>query len=249
MRILSLNTQKAFHPALPSFLKTIFEVGAYDFILLQEANERVLPLIQGIGSYNLLEAFDDHMLAQGHLVIAYRKTFTMKDAFLDSYGTMHPSARSRHAGLGVLLGTFQTPQGNLIVGSVHLHSGLRVAVRVRELRRLREKVLEILDDTTPVILGGDFNFGIPGEVVQACKFLSPQFVSKTRYLEPTLNSRFTEPNSNITNIGAVFLAKFGMGLNLKTDHFFTDAETAKHSEARILSDRVSDHSPIELTIL
>ncbi len=249
MKILSLNTQKAFQPTLPSFLKRTFDTGLYDFILLQEASERVLPLIQNSGSYNLLEAFDDHMVAQGHLVIVYRNSFTLKDAVLDSYGNMHPAAKSRHTGLGILLGTFQTSEGNITVGSVHLHSGLRVAVRVRELARLKEKVLEVRDGTTPIIFGGDFNFGIPGEIKRACTFLSPQFVSKTRYLGSTLNSKFTEPNSNITNKAAVFLAKFGIGFNLKTDHFFTDEETAKHSEAHILSDRVSDHSPLELTIL
>lgn len=248
MQILSLNTQKAFQPTLAPFLRNTLESNQYDFILLQETTDKVLPLIRDIGSYTLLEAFDTHMGTQGHLVIAYRNNFELKDSVLDSYGTMHPSPRLRHTGLGALVGTFQTPSGNIKTGSVHLHAGLRATVRAKELARLKQSILSEAQDEIPTILGGDFNLGFPGEVLHACMYLSPEFVSKTRQLGTTLNSRFSEPNPNLVNMSAVFLSSLGIGFNLKTDHFFTDRSTASRSTARILPDRVSDHSPIELVI-
>ncbi|TSD05864.1 MAG: hypothetical protein Greene07147_569 [Parcubacteria group bacterium Greene0714_7] len=249
MKILSLNTQKAFQPALPSFLKRVLDGGLYDFILLQEANERVLPLVRGVGAYRLLEVFDEVFSAPSHLSIVYRDTFKLKGSRLDSFGRMHPSPRLQHQGFGMLLGTFGTPQGDIKAGTVHLHSGLRPTVRAREVQALKDRVMKERAHNTPLVFGGDFNLGIPGEVIHACSLLLPQFVASTRHLGPTLNSRYSEPHPNIVNTSAVFLAKFGLGFDLKTDHLFVDAETAKHSEACILSDRVSDHSPIELTIL
>lgn len=248
MKILSLNTQKAFQPALPSFLKRTLDGGLYDFILLQEASERVLPLVRDVGAYRLLEAFDEVFSAPSHLSIVYRDTFELKSSSLDSFGHMHPSPRLRHPGFGILLGTFGTPQGDIKAGTVHLHSGLRPTVRAREVQALKERVLKERADSIPLVFGGDFNLGLPGEVIHACGLLSPDFVATTRYLGPTLNSRYSEPHPNIVNTSAVFLAKFGIGFNLKTDHLFVDTETAKRSRARVLPDRVSDHSPIELAI-
>lgn len=249
MKILSLNTQKAFQPSLSPFLKRTIDGGLYDFILLQEANERVLPLVCNVGAYRLLEAFDEVFSAPSHLSIIYRDTFELKDSSLDSFGLMHPSLSLQHAGFGILLGTFGTPQGDIKAGTVHLHSGLRPAVRMKEVRTLKDRMLREHAGNIPLVFGGDFNLGLPGEVIHACDVLSPQFVATTRYLGPTLNSRYSEPHPNIVNTSAVFLAKFGMGVSLKTDHFFVDVETAKRSEAHILPDRVSDHSPLELTIL
>ncbi|MFA5877398.1 MAG: endonuclease/exonuclease/phosphatase family protein [Candidatus Paceibacterota bacterium] len=248
MKILSLNTQKAFQPALQDFLKKILENDIYDFILLQEVTDSVFPLVSNIGSYTLLGAFDETVQAQSHLLIVYRNKFVLKKSSLDSFALMHPSPRLRHSGFGILLGTFSTHGGDVTVGSLHLHSGLRSTVRVQEVESLKKRVIAEQDTGTPLIFGGDFNLGLPGEVIRACTIMAPQFIAKTRHLGPTLNSRYSEPHPNIVNTSAVFLAKFGIGFNLKTDHFFTDTETAKRSETRILSDRVSDHSPIELTI-
>lgn len=59
MKPLSLNTQKAFQPTLAAFLRRVLESDAYDFLLLQEVTEKVLPLIEGIGAYTCLGAFNE----------------------------------------------------------------------------------------------------------------------------------------------------------------------------------------------
>ncbi len=249
MRILSLNTQKAFHPLLSAFMKSILESGVYDFILLQEVDEKVLSLIRNTGPYQLLQAFDEIMGAQSHLCIIYRDTFTLKKSSLDSFGRMHPSPPLQHPGFGMLLGTFRITRSDIQVGSVHLHSGLRPSVRAREVIALKQSLLKETDTEIPLVVGGDFNLGFPGEVKRACDLMSPEFIATTRRLGPTLDSRYSEPHPNIVNSSAVFLAKLGIGLRFKTDHLFADVKTAKRSRVHILSDRVSDHSPLELTII
>lgn len=71
----------------------------------------------------------------------------------------------------------------------------------------------------------------------------------TNDLSPTLDSRYSENVAHITNRIAAFLNIFGIGIKLHTDHIFLDKDTASSKiNCFVLTDRVSDHSPIECII-
>lgn len=250
MNILSLNTQKAFNPNLAGFLKQTLEIASYDFILLQEATEPVLDTIRDTGPYMLLEAHDKEMQSKSHLAILYRDSFSLIGRQLYSFGNLHPFKQLQHAGFGLLLAEFATNMGNVYIGTVHLHSGWLPQIRAKELRLLKSCALALKRKGTPLLFGGDFNFGFFGEVFLAQRDLLPEFVSATKSIGPTLDSRYSEPHPNIINSTAVFLARYGIGIFLRTDHIFIDNETAQRSKtkSRVLTDRVSDHSPIELSL-
>lgn len=249
MKVLSINTQKAYQSGLFPFLDQIVQSGAYDFILLQEAVEPVLAPLRIHEAYTVLEAFNEEMAAASHLAILHRSAFTLSSSQLYSFGMMHPFPALQHAGFGLLQGTFDTPSGRVQMGSVHLHSGWLPQVRLQEMRTLKRVLLQAQEPSVPVIFGGDFNLGFPGEVSIGHRLLAPQFCSQTRTLGSTLDSRYSEPHRNVINTGAVLLARFGLGVRLKTDHFFMDPNTAQQIVyERILPDRISDHSPIELEV-
>lgn len=249
MKILSINTQKAYQPGLLPFLDHVICSEMYDAILLQEAVEPVLAPLRTHTTYAILEAFNEEMAAASHLAILYRSSWTLSSSQLYSFGMLHPFAALQHAGFGLLRGTFDTPSGSVMMGSVHLHSGWLPQVRVQEVRALKTCLMQDQEADVPVIVGGDFNLGLPGEVSNGYRLLAPQFCSRTRTLGSTLDSRYSEPHHNIINTGAVFLARFGLGVRLKTDHFFVDAKTAERVVGeRVLPDRISDHSPIELEL-
>jgi endonuclease/exonuclease/phosphatase family metal-dependent hydrolase len=250
MKILSLNTQKAYNPNLAGFLKNTLESEEYDFVLLQEATEPVLNIVRNVGPYALLEAFSDEFQMQSHLSILYRNTFVLKDSTLFCYGRTHPKVGLQHAGFGILLGTFNVDGREVHIGSVHLHSGIRPGVRVEELHLLKKHLFPYTNNDSLVMFGGDFNFGFPGELRRACEILAPEFCCKTRTLGPTLNSRYTELLPNIVNKSAYYLKKIGLGISLRADHFFVNQRTAMQSNivTHILPNRVSDHSPVELTL-
>ena len=249
MRVLSLNTQKAYQPGLQEFLTDLVQSGVYDFILLQEAVENVIAPLRNHDAYTILEEFNTEMGGMSHLCIVHRSTYAMSYSTLHSFGMMHPFRKLQHPGFGILMGTFDIPEGRVQIGSLHLHSGWLPHVRVREVLRLKRHLLDDTEPGVPTIFGGDFNLGFPGEVSNGYRLLAPEFSANTRAYGTTLDSRYSEPHHNVINTTAVALARLGLGLKLKTDHFFVDAATAKRVTAeRILLDRVSDHSPIELEL-
>ena len=119
-----------------------------------------------------------------------------------------------------------------------------------EIVRIKEQALALIQGGDAFVFGGDCNFGLPGERARAECFLAPEFVCATRGLGPTLDGRYSENVPHLPNRIAAFLGFFGIPTPLWTDHLFVDAKTAtsKSIESRILPDRVSDHSPVEILI-
>ncbi len=247
---LSLNCQKGYNPALWEFLRSTIESGAYDFLILQEATENVIVKARDAGAYKLVEAFNEEAGGTSHLAILYRDTFALKESSLCSVSKMHPATYLQHPGFGVLMGRFDVGGKTVSVGSLHLHSGFSRGVRAREIQRISEYLSGRGNENELTVFGGDCNFG-PGERAHAARTLDPEFICVTGALGATLDSRYTErvPGS-IINALATVLAKARISIKLKTDHFFVDSESAIHSQShvRILADRVSDHSPVELVV-
>ncbi len=247
MKILSFNCQKGFQPGLGGFLNRIFESKTYDFLLLQEVNGIVLSMSQNIPGYKLLDAFNEEAGEQSHLCILYRDHFEFQNSLFRSFSRMNRAFYARPE-LGFLAGTFSCAGKSVVVGSAHLHPALSFQLRAKEVRIIKEKLLTHSD--SQVIFGGDFNFGLPWEISNASKSLSPEFIDVTRDIGPTLNSRYTEVGNHISSRTGSILAKFGIEVLLSTDHVYVDQRTFESSRITVkkLSDRVSDHSPIELIL-
>jgi endonuclease/exonuclease/phosphatase family metal-dependent hydrolase len=248
MKMLSLNTQEAYRPELKSFLQQTLETGLYDFILLQEVTGTVLKFLEPLHTYSLLNLFDDEIRDQSHLCILYRSSFSLRDSKLHSVGSMHPSKKFRSSAFGLLIGTFEVYGKAIHIGTLHLHPSLRYDVRAKELLFLKEKLLTLREADIPLIFGGDFNLGYPGEVNNAYRILAPEFIPLTQTLGPTLDSRYTESHHNIVNRTAAALARIGISVTLRADQLFMDARMTdgRNYSVKLLSDRVSDHSAVEL---
>lgn len=246
MNILSLNTQKGYHPTLSAFLRDTLNSNKYDFLLLQEAIPAVRAMVQGIPTYSVLEIAGK----ETQLAIVYRSTFTLKQSALEVFESLHPSPYPYPPAYGVLLGTFEVGNTTVQIGSVHLHSGMRPQMRRAQLLRLEKRIAQERIPGGLTLFGGDFNFGLMGEIENARKIFTPAFSLITNELGPTLDSRYSEPYPNITNTVATFLGRFGVSLKFRTDHFFVDTETRKrvNLSCGILPNRVSDHSPVELSL-
>jgi hypothetical protein len=69
-------------------------------------------------------------------------------------------------------------------------------------------------------------------------------------LPPTLDGKYSENVPRLPNRIGALLRFFGIPTRLWTDQVFVDAATAAKSDiqSRVLPDRVSDHSPVEVII-
>lgn len=249
MKVLSLSCQKDYQSSLGPFLRSVLTNGVYDFLLLQEATEPVLAHVRNVSSYQVLTATDAVIGKQSLLSIVYRKNIPLVAHTVQSFAGMRfdPVAGYKHLGFGVLGAIFEYEGGKRCFGSIHLHAGIDPAVRARELPYVKDRILD-LGAELPVIVGGDFNFGYPWELSRASRILGPELICETSLLGGTLDSRYSELVDHLPNKIAHALARIGVGIKLKTDHFFANhaATEFKSVLCRVLPDRVSDHSPIEL---
>lgn len=250
-RVLCLNCQKGYHPAIKSFLESALASNLYDFLLLQEADEKIAAMIEGFGSsYKSLSRTNDEVQRMSHLRIMYRNDFELKDNNFISFANMN-RLFAQKAELGFLTGTFVCNGETITVGSVHLHPGISLRIRRKEMAMIKNKLATYTSTSlrTPMIFGGDFNSG-PSENAYIKKFFAPQFADTCLNIGPTLNSRYTERGPHHISKIANVLAKLGINITFKTDHILIDKATAEQcvASAVVLPDRVSDHSPIELTL-
>ncbi len=247
--VLTLNCQKAYHPDLKSFIDKTLSSAVYDFILLQEVTPTVISMITETASpYKILNPFDSILEENTGVCVLYRDIFVATDPLFLSFARINQKMSPR--GWGFVGGIFTIGEHACLVGSIHLHPGLNISIRMKELRLVKEMVKGYLPKQFPIIVGGDFNVGFKRELVIGKKMFLPEFVRVTKKLGTTLNSRYTEKAPYVLNKISVFLAKFGIGFTFRTDHLYVDSATiGTHTiECRILPDRVSDHNPVELII-
>jgi hypothetical protein len=247
--VLTLNCQKAYHPDLKNFIDRTLLSNAYDFILMQEVTPTVIDMItETTSSYKILNPFDSILEENTGVCVLYRDIFVPTDPLFLSFARINQKMSPR--GWGFVGGIFSTGSESYLVGSVHLHPGLNISIRMKELRLVKEMIKGYLPKNFPIIIGGDFNVGFKRELVIAKKIFLPEFVRVTKKLGTTLNSRYTEKDPYMLNKISVFLAKFGIGFTFRTDHFYVNSDIVESQavECRILADRVSDHNPVELCI-
>lgn len=250
MKVLTLNCQKGYTPNLKEFLSRIIGSKSYDFILLQEVDEKVDLMIQISGQYKILETVNPDNQIPSQLRILYRSSFILTDSGFISFAKMNKLFAKRGEP-GFLFGIFDCGGSQLTIGSLHLHPSFPFYIRHRETLMVKDRLSTYIKSGMPVIFGGDLNLGYPWEGPAIRKLVSSSFSEATINIGSTLDSRYTEkigthPVSRIGN----FLMRFNISIRFKTDRIFVDKNTANkfHMAVKVLPDRVSDHSPVELEI-
>lgn len=253
MKILSLNCQMGFNSDFDSFLERTLRSQAYDFLLLQEFTSDMLSRHATQGGYKSLRAHNDEIGKESHLCVLYRPEFALLDTMFISFNSFCPrlyrEQLNGRAEFGFLAGIFRVDGRDMVLGSIHLHAGPFVRVRRRELSLVRDRLMTF-GPGIPVFFAGDCNYGLPGELRSADTIVGSAFARVSKGLPPTLDSRYTEFEPNPLSMTAVLLSKFGLGIRLRADQVFATASLAQNGRmsCRVLSDRVSDHSPIELML-
>jgi endonuclease/exonuclease/phosphatase family metal-dependent hydrolase len=235
---------------LNDFLAGLFASGYYDFLLLQEFNRHTSDeLSSKLGNYKLLRMFDNEMNADSEVAIIYRSNFVLGESRFYSFASSKKWNLKWPGVLGFLLGKFQTPAGDLIIGSIHLNPLLHFITRQKQARFLKDRLREFNTHDLPVIFGGDFNSGLVGEKPLHKSILRPEFENVTETSGPTVDSRYIEPVVWQASL-SVFLAKLGIGIRMKVDHIYADRKTAGENIVfcKVLGDRVSDHSAVEVVL-
>ncbi len=248
MKILTLNTQKAYQSSFNDFLTRVLKEGRYDFILLQEATAQIVSMVAEISSeYKILNPFDSEFGESTHECIIYKNNFVLEETVFISFTKFGKQNLLR--GWGFLAGVFNKGGETLLVGSAHLHPGINRKKRLEQVRIIKNEILK--HQVGRVIFAGDFNTGLPLEIRGHENTLCPEFVRVTKTLCATLDSRYTEKVPFGVVRVANFLASIGISIKLKADHVYVDRNTTEKSAitARLLPDRVSDHLAIEVSLI
>jgi len=250
MKFLNLNCQHGLQRELKDFLHCSLNTKAYDFLILQEVNDRVLTFLRD-DEYQLIRAFNEETERDTELCIVYQRTYNLRKIGFKSFSSMRqdPVYGYKHPCMGLLWADFEIENKLFRVATIHLHSGIDRHVRIAESRLAKKLLLNEIPVVT--ILAGDFNAGLPFERIRLAQTLSPEFTWMTKNLNPTLNSRYSENVAHLPNRIAALFNFFNLGIKLRTDHIFVDHQTAVTNtvECSILPDRVSDHSPVEITLI
>ena len=164
-------------------------------------------------------------------------------------GADHSYAVLPARGWGFVGGLFTVDGGDMLVGSVHLHSGIKISIRRKEIRMIKEKISHY-GNNTQFIFAGDFNTGFPGEIFFFFYMFLPDFVRSSKNIGTTLDSRYTEKSSFLLNRVNSFFAHLGISFKFRTDHVYVDVHTMQnhHISCKTLPDRVSDHMAVEVVI-
>jgi len=251
LKVLTLNCGKGYVAGLYDFLEKTLQKNEYDFVLLQEFSSSNAEWFKSnIENYKILRVFDKEINMESELAIVYRKDFILKESQLYLFNHFL-KANLKRPEFGFLLGKFKIPQSELIIGSIHSSAVLYFNARSREAKFAKKCLLDFNPDSLPIIFGGDFNSGLPGEKTRNNKIFRPDFINLTINSGVTVNSRYVEPRPGWwLNVISVFFAKFGLGICMDVDHIFVDKKTAKThaSSCKVFPDRISDHSAMEVSL-
>ncbi len=249
MKLLTLNCQRGYQPGLESFLKELLEQNTYDFLLLQEVDNKVLEFLKHT-SYKSVRAYCKEAEQDSELCIVYRSSFNVTETGYQSFAGMRndPWRGHKHPSFGLLWGKFEVEGMPWIMSSIHLHSGIDRKARTAELTLIKKMLLEHSPILT--IFSGDSNAGFPGESASMARLLAPEFSWVSKNIGPTLDSRYSENVPHLPNRIAAFLSLFNIKIPLWTDQVFASRKVVERYTVtcRVLSDRVSDHSPVEFVL-
>lgn len=253
LNVLSLNCQKNYNKNLSPFLIEFLREDRYDLYLLQEATNEALMPFKAFKDYKIVNTKDERGRLSLPCIVYNSKRGKLKDFFyqpilFDSIERQESKKPFQSFGIARAIFTFRGLE--IAAGNIHLPSGFSGRRRLQELT-LAKKVMGEAKDADISFFGGDCNFCLSSEIRKASNIVAPEYVCLTSKLGSTLDSYYTECNLPYSWIHVNdFLRKIGLRVRLKTDHLFVDKETSKNRiKTRILPNRVSDHSPIEMVIV
>ncbi|MBP6975086.1 MAG: endonuclease/exonuclease/phosphatase family protein [Candidatus Pacebacteria bacterium] len=250
MKVLSLNCQRGYTEGLEVFLRNTIGGGECDFLLLQEFFGPAVSFVEKIQPYKLLQVLNQDVDQLTQTVIIYRNAYHLTEQNYLPFPKDYPDPVMgiEHSTFGSLLARFETDAGQFLMGSVHLHSGMNFKVRANQIERVKEQAVAFSRPDDVTVFGGDCNFGFPWERYSAENILRPHFVCATRNNGATLDGRYSEDVPHLPNRIAATLGRLGIAARLSTDHIFVNVNSNNLMDfkTRVLPDRVSDHSPVEL---
>src|SRR5690348_9148208 len=105
LKILDLNTQKAYQPSFKDFFTRILREEKYDCILLQEATAPIVSIVSEISTeYKVLNPFDPEFGQNTHECIIYKNSFVPEEIIFISFARFGKQGLLR--GWGFLAGVF-----------------------------------------------------------------------------------------------------------------------------------------------
>jgi len=249
MKLLTLNCQHGDQSLLKDFLSRTLNAEEYDFLLLQEVNEKVMAFLKN-PAYEVVRPFNGEIGQSSQLCIAYRKHYLSKGTGFRSFASMRkdPVRGFKHPCFGIFYMDFEIDKKIWRIATTHLHSGMDSNIRIAESRLAKEVLLTAAPEF--IMIAGDFNAGLPYERGRIAQLFSPELAWGTKTLGPTLDSRYSENVAHFPNRIAALLRIFHVGIQLRTDHIFVNRRIMSDYaiQCHVLPDRVSDHSPVEFTV-
>ncbi|MCH2188732.1 hypothetical protein MK079_02810 [Candidatus Gracilibacteria bacterium] len=252
LKILSLNCQKNHQSGLGNFLTSLLIHETYDIFLLQEASGEVLNIFSSFGKYIPITYFD----AKGKLcltnIVYNSKKLQLKEKYYEPILVDIFSLHEELSGVqsyGINMGIFEYNKKQLNISSVHLPSGFRSRYRYSGFLKILQKIKKHTKQIC--FFGGDMNIVYRWESKKILSFSGDNYSCTTQGLGYTLDSYYTENHLDFLWVKMNnFFRRFGLSKKFKTDHIFIDTSSHNryHISTRILPDRVSDHSPIEVIL-
>lgn len=256
VQVVTLNCQKAFQQGFKPYVKEILETRRYDFLLLQEVDQKVLEIIRPIYKefgYTRLSATHPGTSFELYTCILYKNEYE----FLRSdFITFSPMVLQQITETGSIAGVFKVPlrlrryikRKKILLIATHLHASYHWLARKKEILQLKNQALHLdPKDECLKIIAGDFNNLIGNEEKTHNYLMSPQFTNVSNFKDPTYDSQYIEPKYKNAVYGKLYfsIAKRYKG---KLDHMYMDTKSANRLSytCNVVDVIASDHKPVEL---
>jgi endonuclease/exonuclease/phosphatase family metal-dependent hydrolase len=228
MRVLTLNCQRGQQEdQLRTYLENLFKEKAYDFILLQEVDAKVVAYLQELYGYLMIrDSAED--------CIIYLPHYTLIEQENISFQPYVPHSTR----IGACIGTFAKNDERLVVCSAHFPWGRYLRARRKALHHLKTHLVQ---KQGIKILGGDFNTLFFRENHYTRSVLAPEFM-QADYDEHSHDSQYIDNKFPYNIIGAA--GKVGLRYRSKIDHIFVSGKPVLGVKVHDVV--VSDHRPVEV---
>jgi endonuclease/exonuclease/phosphatase family metal-dependent hydrolase len=257
IHLITLNCQRGERLGeLEYYLSDLVREKEIDFLLLQEVDPKVAHILNKIlkrsFSYQIVQHQIPETGKQAEVVILYNPKFALVEYTYHSYKRFLPK-KSKETGAVVARFTIpadeKTGQREIIVCSSHLHAAYHYKARMRELQYIKNEILALNNDERICIIGGDFNYLMPGELNRGNRIMEPDFVHVTDYDQHSCDSSLLE-STEFQNKLFLFLSRIGLKFLLKIDHMYVDRDSFEKGayETNVIDVLVSDHRPVETII-
>lgn len=258
LSIVTFNCQWALQPGFEPYMREILERRRYDFILLQEANDKVVEILRPLykeNKYIRIAVISPKTGEELNTCILYKKEFE----FLRSdFVTFTPLVIQQIHETGSVAAVFKTPRAlariikkkRILIISAHLHGSYRMLGRRKELEQVKDQALHLdPNDECLTLIGGDFNNLIPGEGKMYDKLMKPELTNVTNFNDYTCDTVYLEPVHRNFILARIFFVR-GRQYKSKIDHIYMDSGSAKKLrwESKAVDVVASDHRPVELVI-